>query len=161
MSDNDWKNLPTWREAKEKGFPLYRATNDSYMEKVKKGGNTFSSQRLGGKGCCLICSFLLFFFCLSYVKMLPYLEQFSYVVKTEKVAHMIYMYGFASKIQILDRNGQLPVIHHCQNTKLEKIQLVLNWIGKYIVMDHLIQELNTCMYITTKHIVKLITTHIC
>lgn len=62
MSDNDWKNLPTWREAKEKGFPLYRATNDSYMEKVKKGGNTFSSQRLGGKGCCLICSFLLFFF---------------------------------------------------------------------------------------------------
>nr|XP_034332445.1 receptor-type tyrosine-protein phosphatase eta isoform X3 [Crassostrea gigas] len=32
---NYWENLPTWHEAKDKGFPLYRATNDSYMEMIK------------------------------------------------------------------------------------------------------------------------------
>ncbi|XP_052712082.1 receptor-type tyrosine-protein phosphatase eta-like isoform X2 [Crassostrea angulata] len=38
--DNDWKNLPTWHEAKDKGFPLYRATNESYMEMIKKFNDT-------------------------------------------------------------------------------------------------------------------------
>lgn len=39
---NYWENLPTWHEAKDKGFPLYRATNDSYMEMIKNG-NAFKT----------------------------------------------------------------------------------------------------------------------
>lgn len=75
---NYWENLPTWHEAKDKGFPLYRATNESYMEMIKKSnGNTF---KIGEQKPFWFFPFL----CIFWSKCLPYLEQFSYGLKTEK-----------------------------------------------------------------------------
>lgn len=37
-----WKGLPTWREAGKEGFPLYRVTNDTFMDEVRPLGNFFS-----------------------------------------------------------------------------------------------------------------------
>lgn len=37
---HDWKDLPNWHMASKDGFPLYRVTNDTFMDKVRKGGNT-------------------------------------------------------------------------------------------------------------------------
>lgn len=36
----EWKDLPNWHKASKDGFPLYRATNDTFMDLVRKGGNT-------------------------------------------------------------------------------------------------------------------------
>lgn len=37
-----WKSLPTWRKAGKEGFPLYRVTNDTFMDEVRPDGNFFS-----------------------------------------------------------------------------------------------------------------------
>lgn len=36
---SDWKGLPTWHKASKAGFPLYRVTNDTFMDEVRPGGN--------------------------------------------------------------------------------------------------------------------------
>lgn len=36
-----WKGLPTWHKAGKDGFPLYRVTNDTFMDEVRPGGNFF------------------------------------------------------------------------------------------------------------------------
>lgn len=36
-----WKGLPTWRKAGKAGFPLYRVTNDTFMDEVRPDGNFF------------------------------------------------------------------------------------------------------------------------
>lgn len=34
-----WKDLPNWHTASKDGFPLYRVTNDTFMDMVRPGGN--------------------------------------------------------------------------------------------------------------------------
>lgn len=36
---NVWKDLPNWHNAHKKGFPLYRVTNDTFMDDVNQEGN--------------------------------------------------------------------------------------------------------------------------
>lgn len=36
-----WKGLPTWRKAGKEGFPLYRVTDDTFMDEVRPDGNFF------------------------------------------------------------------------------------------------------------------------
>lgn len=38
---NDWESLPNWHKAKKEGFPLYRVTNDTFMDEVRQEGNSF------------------------------------------------------------------------------------------------------------------------
>lgn len=35
-----WESLPNWHKAKKEGFPLYRVTNDTFMDEVRQGGNS-------------------------------------------------------------------------------------------------------------------------
>lgn len=36
-----WESLPNWHKANKAGFPLYRVTNDTFMNKARPGGNSF------------------------------------------------------------------------------------------------------------------------
>lgn len=36
-----WESLPNWHKAKKEGSPLYRVTNDTFMDEVRQGGNSF------------------------------------------------------------------------------------------------------------------------
>ncbi|XP_062583571.1 receptor-type tyrosine-protein phosphatase delta-like [Saccostrea cucullata] len=38
MKEN-WEGLPNWHDASKNGFPLYRVTNQTYMDKIKNGGS--------------------------------------------------------------------------------------------------------------------------
>lgn len=86
---NYWENLPTWHEAKDKGFPLYRATNDSYMEMIKNG-NAFKTGEQ--KPFRVFFPFFMYLFFSS--KCLPYLEQFSYGLETEKSCEFNFWHAF-------------------------------------------------------------------
>lgn len=35
----DWETLRNWYSAKKLGFPMYRVTNDTFMDNIKAGGN--------------------------------------------------------------------------------------------------------------------------
>lgn len=37
-----WKDLPNWHNANKKGFPLYRVTNNTFMDEVNQEGNSLS-----------------------------------------------------------------------------------------------------------------------
>lgn len=34
-----WTDLPNWHKANANGFPMYRVTNDTFMDDVRLGGN--------------------------------------------------------------------------------------------------------------------------
>lgn len=36
-----WESLPNWHKAKKEGFPLYRVTNDTFMDDVWQGGSSY------------------------------------------------------------------------------------------------------------------------
>lgn len=35
--EHDWKNLHNWYNASKAGFPMYRVTNDTFMDNVLEG----------------------------------------------------------------------------------------------------------------------------
>ncbi|XP_061176849.1 receptor-type tyrosine-protein phosphatase beta-like isoform X2 [Saccostrea echinata] len=36
---SEWEGLPNWHEASKSGFPLYRVTNETYMENIRNAGS--------------------------------------------------------------------------------------------------------------------------
>lgn len=40
-NQHEWENLPNWHKAQGKGFMMYRATNDTYMDSFSNQGMRF------------------------------------------------------------------------------------------------------------------------
>lgn len=52
---NVWKSLPNWHKAKKQGFPLYRVTNNTFLDTALSGGNSFHMIYIVLNECQTLC----------------------------------------------------------------------------------------------------------
>lgn len=50
-----WESLPNWHKAKKEKFPLYRATNDTFLDTVRTGSNSFHMIYIVLNECQTLC----------------------------------------------------------------------------------------------------------
>lgn len=50
-----WESLPNWHKAKKEEFPLYRATNDTFLDMARTGSNSFHMIYIVLNECQTVC----------------------------------------------------------------------------------------------------------